>query len=119
MKGRLGKAGWALASVLTLGCSGAFVPQVLAQDSASVAPKRKVRTKVVPQYPEIARQLHLAGKVKVEVTIGADGHVADTKVIGGHPILAVAAVDALKKWRFEPGPKETTEIIELNFDNQN
>jgi TonB family protein len=116
MKGIRGKAGWALASVLLLGCSGAIAPRALAQDGASIA-KRKVKVKVVPQYPEIAKQLHLQGKVKVEVTIAADGHVADTKVVGGHPVLALAAVDALKKWRFEPGPKETTEIVELNFDN--
>jgi TonB family protein len=119
MNDRFGKANWALASILLFGCSSALTPKALAQDSASVTMKRKVKTKVMPEYSEIARQLHLQGKVRVEATIAPDGRVTNTKVIGGHPVLAVAAVDAVKKWRFEPGPKETTEIIELNFDSQN
>ncbi len=119
MKEKLGKANWALASILLFGCSGAIAPTVLAQDAASVTLKRKVKTRVVPEYPEIARQLHLQGKVRIEATIAPDGRVSNAKVIGGHPVLAVAALDAVKKWHFEPAPKETTEIIELNFDSQN
>jgi TonB family protein len=119
MKEGLGRAHWVLACVLLFGCSGAVAPNVFGQDSASVAAKRKIKVKLVPEYPEIARQLHLQGKVKIDTTIAADGHVTSAKVIGGHPILAQAALDAVKKWRFEAGPKETTEIIEINFDSQN
>jgi TonB family protein len=116
VKERLGKAHWALALVLLFGCSGAIAPNVFGQDSAGVAAKRKVKVKLVPEYPEIARQLHLQGKVKIEASIAPDGHVTSAKVVGGHPILAQSAMDAVKKWRFEAGPKETTEIIEINFD---
>ncbi|HKS68570.1 MAG TPA: energy transducer TonB [Candidatus Acidoferrales bacterium] len=119
MRERLGKASWALAFILLLGGLGSVAPSVLAQESGSITVKRRVKTKVLPEYPQIARQLHLQGKVRIEATIAPDGRVTDTKVIGGHPVLAVAAVDAVKKWHFEPGPKETTEIIELNFDSQN
>jgi TonB family protein len=119
MKERLGRANWALASILLFGCSGAIAPNALAQDSANMVLKRKVKSKVIPQFPEIATQLRLQGKVKIEATIAPDGRVTNAKVLGGHPILAAAGLDAVKKWRFEPGPKETTEIIELNFDSQN
>ncbi|HTU33141.1 MAG TPA: energy transducer TonB [Candidatus Acidoferrum sp.] len=116
--GKFISAKWVLVAILGTGGVVAAVPAVSAQD-ANVVTKRKVKTKVMPEYPEIARQLHLEGKVKVQVTISPDGRVTDTKVIGGHPVLAQAAVEALKKWRFEPAPKETTEIIESNFDSQN
>lgn len=116
--GKFLSAKWVLLGMLASGCVAAAVPAVSAQD-ANVVTKRKVKTKVTPEYPEIARQLHLEGKVKVQVTISPDGRVTDTKVIGGHPVLAQAAIEALKKWRFEPAPKETTEIIESNFGDQN
>ncbi|MGH9733069.1 MAG: energy transducer TonB [Candidatus Acidiferrales bacterium] len=115
--GKFISAKWVLIGMLVTGCVAAAVPAVSAQD-AGVVTKRKIKTKVLPEYPEIARQLHLEGKVKIQVTISADGRVTDTKVIGGHPVLAQAAIEALKKWHFEPSPKESTEIIEMNFGGQ-
>ena len=111
--GKFGSAKWVLGAMLLAACPAAVMSA--APQQANVVTKRKVKSKVVPEYPEIARQLHLEGKVKVQVIISADGYVTNTKVIGGHPVLAQAAVDAVKKWRFEPAPKETTEIIEMNF----
>jgi TonB family protein len=76
---------------------------------------RKIKSKVDPVYPAIARQLHLSGIVKIQVTIGTDGKIKSTKVIGGHPVLVQAAVDALQKWKFEPANEETTGIIPFRF----
>jgi TonB family protein len=104
-----------LGCVLIVGGSAALSPQVLAQDSTPDAAARKVRTKVVPEYPSIAKQLNLHGKVRIAARVSPDGHVTSTDVIGGHPTLASAAEDAIKRWRFEPAPKETTEIIEFVF----
>lgn len=104
----------ALAGALSLGCLAGSAATALAQDTASSA-VRKVKTRVVPEYPKIASQLNLQGKVRIQAEISADGHVTNTKVIGGHPVLAGAAVDAVKKWVFETGPKETTEVIEITF----
>ena len=112
------KVGWArltLAGLLALGCAGVFPPRTQGQDVTSEAAKRKVKSRVVPDYPPIAKQLGLRGKVKIETTISADGHVITTRIIGGNPVLASSAQDAVKKWRFEPGPKDTTEIIEVEF----
>ena len=103
----------ALALAFSLGASTA----VRAQDAGSGdSAKRKVKTRTVPDYPVIAKQLHITGKVKIEATIAADGHVISTHVVGGSPVLVAAASDALKKWKYEPGPKETTEIVEFDFD---
>jgi len=118
MEGRLKLAGVGLGVLLLLGGSVVRCTRLAAQDSTTDT-KRKVKTKVMPEYPTIARQLKLVGKVKLETTVAADGHVTATKVIGGNPVLASSAQDAVKKWRFEPGPKDTTEVIEVDFTGQN
>ena len=88
------------------------VRPVRAQDSVD----RKVRTKVEPQYPEIARKLGLTGIVKLQIVVSPSGSVKETKVIGGHPILVTAAQDAVKKWRFEPAAGETTQTVDFKFE---
>lgn len=65
---------------------------------------RKVRVRVEPTYPDLARRMNLQGAVKLMVIVLPNGNVKDTKVMGGNPILVNAAMDALKKWKFEPGP---------------
>jgi TonB family protein len=60
--------------------------------------------------------MNVTGKVKIEVTISTDGRVTGTKVVGGSPVLVGAALDAIKRWRFEAAPKETSEIIEFSFN---
>ena len=77
---------------------------------------RKVTTRVPPVYPELARRMHVTGTVKVMITVAANGSVKNTKVIGGHPVLAEAALDAVKKWRFEASTEESTGIVEFHFD---
>jgi TonB family protein len=47
--------------------------------------------------------------------VSANGSVKETKVIGGHPILVTAAVDAVKKWKFEPANSESTGTLEIEF----
>jgi TonB family protein len=77
---------------------------------------RKAKTKVVPNYPELAQRMKLTGVVRVLVTISPNGSVKDAKLMGGHPVLATAALDAIKKWRFENSPDESTGIVEFRFD---
>jgi TonB family protein len=118
MKLKLAFAGVGLMVVLG-GTAVIITPKALAQDSTTNSANRKVRVKVTPEYPDLARQMNVTGKVKIEAKIAPDGHVEDTRVIGGSPLLVNAAMDALKKWRFEPGPKETTEVVEFTFNGQN
>jgi TonB family protein len=108
-----------LGLMLLVGGTGLMPRRASAQDASSEEGKRKVRTRVVPEYPALAKQMNVTGKVKIETTIAADGHVLNTRVVGGSPLLVNAALDALKKWRFEPGPKDTTEVIEFEFNGQN
>lgn len=77
---------------------------------------RKTKTKVAPVYPELARRMNIAGVVKVQITVAANGSVKNAKLVGGHPVLANAALDAIKKWRFETGSEESTGIVEFRFD---
>jgi TonB family protein len=120
MKIRLGFLALGLAALLLV--SGTTVRKASGQDAAPAADNtvnRKIRTKVVPEYPTIAKEMNVRGKVKIEATIAADGHVLNTRAIGGSPLLVMAAVEALKKWRFEPAPKDSTEIIEFEFGTGN
>lgn len=77
---------------------------------------RKAKTKVAPMYPELAKRMSIAGVVKVQVVVAPNGSVKSTKVVGGHPLLVNAAVDAVKKWRFEAASEETTGVVEFKFD---
>jgi TonB family protein len=87
----------------------------LGQDSGT---KRKVSRRVVPDYPPIAREMNITGKVKLEAVVEPDGHVKSTRPVGGSPLLIESAEKALKNWKFEPGPRETTEVVEFDFTGQ-
>ncbi len=86
-----------------------------AQSGSTDETRRKVKTKVSPVYPELAKRMNVAGKVKIEVVISPDGHVKTTRVVGGHPLLVQACQDAVKEWKFAPAPEETTQIVEFEF----
>jgi TonB family protein len=90
-------------------------PSAFSQETNQEATKRKATAKIPPKYPPLARQLKLSGKVRVEVIVSPDGHVKGTRIIGGNPLLAEAALDAIRMWRYEVGAKETTEVIEIDF----
>ena len=91
-------------------------PASFAQDGGF---DRKVKSKVPPSYPEIARKIGLTGTVKLLVVVAPNGSVKETKVIGGHPILVTAAVDAVKKWKFDTASGDSTGTIEFRFDPGN
>jgi TonB family protein len=79
---------------------------------------RKVRTKIAPEYPALARQVNVTGKVKISAIVSADGRVLSTKIMGGSPLLTEAANTAVKQWRYEPSAKESTEIVEVDFSGK-
>jgi len=55
-----------------------------------------------PSYPPLARAMHLSGTVILRATIATDGTVHSLVVVSGHPILAQAAVAAVRDWRYRP-----------------
>jgi TonB family protein len=58
--------------------------------------------KVPPKYPDEARAEHVQGTVLLRTEIGTDGNVESVELISGHPLLAPAAIDAVKQWKFKP-----------------
>ena len=88
---------------------------VVGAQQAMHSESRKVKERVSPVYPELARKLNIHGKVKLEATVGPDGKVRSVRVLGGHPLLVTAAQDAMNKWKFEAAPTETTQVVEFEF----
>ncbi len=113
MSQRIVSRGLLVAVLLTLLGLPVFHSNVLAQDEQPQA--RKVKTKIQPAYPELAKRMNLTGTVRIEVTITAAGALKGTRPVGGNPVLIEAAVGALEKWHWEPGPAETTEVIQFRF----
>jgi TonB family protein len=91
-----------------------FSPSVsLAQEQPEG--KRRIVNRVVPEYPALASKMRIRGTVKVEAVVAPNGKVKFTQVLGGNPLLAKAAVDAIERWKWGPAPEETKELVELNF----
>jgi TonB family protein len=101
-----------LAMALVLSC--VVAANVTPRSWAQTETKRKAKTTVTPNYPELARHMNISGVVKVQVTVAPDGSVKDTHVLGGHPVLVNAALDAARRCRFEAG-SESKEILEFRF----
>jgi TonB family protein len=102
---------FAVGLLLIGGCVATSAPLAWGQEL-----DRKTKSKVAPVYPELARRMNITGVVRVQITVAANGSIKNTKLVGGHPVLANAALDAVKKWRFETGPQESTGIVEFRFD---
>ncbi len=98
---------------LSLGVTAVCPTFSLAQEQPEG--RRRIVDRVVPMYPDLARKMQIHGTVRVEVVVAPNGKAKFTQVIGGNPLLAKAAVDAIEKWKWVPAPQETKELIELNF----
>ena len=99
-----------------------FSPQVLAQAkiehrpiSSQATGARKVEYRAPPEYPALAERMNLKGTVQVQAMVGRDGTVKKVTLIGGHPVLAEAALQAVMKWKYEPAPQETIELVKVSF----
>ncbi len=109
------RAAIALMAVLTVGAAVGPM-HVRAQQTQNEDLVRRAKTKVQPFYPDLARKMNITGTVKIEVVVAPNGTVKDARVVGGHPVLANAALDAAKKWRFEPAGAESTGVIDFKFE---
>ena len=104
-----------LTVLATLSAIFAFSPPP-ARCQETTEAKRKIKSQITPVYPDLARRLNVHGKVKLEVTVAPDGTVKSIRALGGHPVLVTASQDAVRNWKYEPGPKETIQFVEVNFD---
>lgn len=115
---------------------GAFIPNVVApppppahvekrQPSAPVpvggdVQMAKLIRKVLPEYPPIARSARISGVVRLIGIIAKDGTIRDLQLVSGHPLLARAAMDAVRQWVYKPTllngmPVEVIAPIEVRF----
>jgi TonB family protein len=77
--------------------------------------KRKLLDRSVPTYPALARALALQGVVKLDAVVAPDGSVKSLDIKAGHPVLAQAAANAVRRWRWEPAAGESRQVVELKF----
>lgn len=80
----------------------------------------KVIRKVLPEYPPIARSARISGVVRLVGIIAKDGTIRNLQLVSGHPLLARAAMDAVRQWVYKPTlldgvPVEVIAPIEVTF----
>jgi periplasmic protein TonB len=76
--------------------------------------------RVQPKYPPAALAVRAQGAVQIEATINKEGNVTNLKVLSGDPVLARAALEAVRQWRYKPyyldgEPVEIQTQITVNF----
>jgi protein TonB len=76
--------------------------------------------KVPPSYPPLARQARIQGTVVLQATISKEGSIENLQLISGHPMLAPAAIEAVKQWKYKPyllngEPVEVETQVQVNF----
>jgi protein TonB len=76
--------------------------------------------KVQPNYPPLARQARIQGTVLLQAEISKDGTIENLRLINGHPMLAPAAIEAVKQWRYRPymlngEPVAVETQVQVNF----
>ena len=95
---------------------------VSAADRVQLSPQtaRSVTVSVPPDYPLLARQMKVQGAVILQALISREGAIQELQIVSGPAILATAAREAVKQWRFKPyyqsgQPVETEARITVNF----
>ena len=103
-----------LLAVLVLGAQAEEL-RVTDADAKRAAVKRPA-----PEFPPMARQLKITGKVDLEIVIAPDGTVEDVKILAGNPVLTKPCVTAVREWRFTPFRDEQKQpakaIASLSFE---
>jgi TonB family protein len=112
---------WLVAVILAIATVLTVVTPLLTRAQQSVKTDdlaRKAKTRVAPEYPEMARRMNIEGTVKLAVVVAPNGSVKSSRAVGGHPLLVNAAVNAMKQWKFEAAPTESSGIVEFKFQPQ-
>jgi TonB family protein len=109
---------WIALTLLAVCWTLVGVPSSFAQqDDPEV--NRKLVTKVMPEYPPMAKTMGLRGIVRVEVLVAPNGTVKSLQIKGGHPMLAQAAADAVRRWKWVQAAHESKEPVIVKFDPEN
>ena len=106
---------WTVVAGLALISTAASLSPRLLMAEQGTEITRKVKTKVSPVYPDLARRMNISGVVRLAITVAPNGAVKNINPIGGHPLLVTAAQEAVKRWKFEPASEENSGVVELTF----
>lgn len=88
---------------------------VILSPTVARAEDRHVERRVPPVYPEIAKRMRVSGTVHLTVTIAPDGSVVKALAVTGNKMLAPAAEEAVKQWKFSAASEETSTVVDVNF----
>jgi TonB family protein len=78
------------------------VPGESTLSSSSSDPGGRLIRRVNPDYPDEARRKHIQGAVVLNVQVLGNGNVGAIEVSTGDPVLAEAAVHAVRQWKYQP-----------------
>ena len=124
-----GQLGGVIGGIISSTSTIAAVPKLAPK---SAMPVQRVRVsqgvvkglltkRVEPSYPPVAREARIHGEVVLTAIIDKDGNIENLQLLSGHPMLAPAAIDAVKQWRYKPyllngQPVEVETTITVNFE---
>lgn len=77
----------------------ATIPRVKVGGNVHLGPPIR---RVEPVYPRMASLARVSGMVQLEAVVGIDGHIRELRVKSGNPLLAPAAIEAVRQWIYEP-----------------
>lgn len=110
-------------SLIAIGLACGTAAQDTNSNARKVTPdvaQSLIEKRVAPTYPPLARQARIQGTVILDIIINQAGDVKDLKLVSGHPMLAPAAIEAVKQWKYRPyeengEPLEIQTTVQVNF----
>ena len=124
-----GQLGGVIGGIISSTSSIAAVPKLAPKSSMPVqrvrvsqgVVKGLLMNRVEPTYPAVAREARIHGEVVLTAVIDKDGNIENLQLVRGHPMLAPAAINAVKQWRYKPyllngQPVEVETTITVNFE---
>jgi TonB family protein len=93
---------------------------MLAPQPVRKATPAKLQFSAPAQYPAMARQIRVEGEVVISLDVDATGKVSGARAVSGPPILRTAAIDAVRRWKYQPAtlgdkPVASTEVVKVQF----
>ncbi len=105
--------------LVALGMSAALIADDLIVRVSDADAQKAAIAKASPDYPPMAKQMHVSGPVIVEAEVSTEGEVAKVQPVSGNALLSSAAVSAVKKWKFKPftaDGKPAKAVVRLSFN---
>jgi protein TonB len=98
-----GSAGGVIGGILS--STAAYVPKVATPQRVRVSSgvsQGLLIKRVTPNYPPLARQARIQGSVVLHAEISKEGTIQNLQLVSGHAMLAPAAIEAVRQWRYKP-----------------